>query len=154
MGLFIMKNSVCCIGDPDIKYTTDMWKKTDKIMGELIKKGTTRFLFGKCSDFSNLCFYIASVYKRTNPEISRIKIKLDESEKEYGIFGAMDDYDKTVILKLSENSEETKDFRRYRAMIYKSDTCIFYCDARSDGDAARAYRYAAQKNKRIINCFE
>ena len=122
--------------------------------GRAYKKRNDPLSVRKCSDFSNLCCYVASVYKRTNPEISRIKIKLDESEKEYGIFGAMDDYDKTVILKLSENSEETKDFRRYRAMIYKSDTCIFYCDARSDGDAARAYLYAAQKNKRIINCFE
>lgn len=145
-----MKNSACFIGDKKIKFT-ELWKKADAAVYELIKNGVTRFIFGESSEFGNLCLYIAGIYKEKNPEIERIKFKINPDETENYILGISGKYDKKILFRFTDGSEQSEEIKRYIAMVYESEYCVFYYGDKPSGEILAAYKYALDKNKKIVN---
>lgn len=121
-----MKNSACIIGNGNFKYSSAMWKKVDETIYQLIEKGVTRFLFGEYSELGNLCFFTVGIYKRTHPEIKRIKFNVDYNEKDNTLHRSTEKYDKSIALRLMGNSEKSVNLRRYMALITESENCIFF----------------------------
>ena len=145
-----MKNSACIIGNGNFKYSSAMWKKVDETIYQLIEKGVTRFLFGEYSELGNLCFFTVGIYKRTHPEIKRIKFNVDYNEKDNTLRRSTEKYDKSIALKLMGNSEKSVNLRRYMALITESENCIFFFDDKPNSDTKAAYNYAVQNRKNII----
>lgn len=143
-----MKNSACIIGNGNFKYSSAMWKKVDETIYQLIEKGVTRFLFGEYSELGNLCFFTVGIYKRTHPEIKRIKFNVDYNEKDNTLRRSTEKYDKSIALKLMGNSEKSVNLRRYMALITESENCIFFFDDKPNSDTKAAYNYAVQKKKK------
>ena len=143
-----MKNSACIIGNGNFKYSSAMWKKVDETIYQLIEKGVTRFLFSEYSELGNLCFFTVGIYKRTHPEIKRIKFNVDYNEKDNTLRRSTEKYDKSIALKLMGNSEKSVNLRRYMALITESENCIFFFDDKPNSDTKAAYNYAVQKKKK------
>ncbi len=166
-----MKNSVCFIGHREIKDTPELRERLNNILTELIKKGTTNFIFGDHSEFNRLCYNSVTELKEKYPTIKRIHFRCNYEEMDdYTMQFSLMGYDETFCPKGVGKAGRASYVERNQAMIRESDVCIFYYDEnyipprRKSGrrylysyqpksGTAVAFCYAGKQNKTVINCF-
>ena len=166
-----MENSVCFIGHRKINDTPELRERLQSILQELIKNGTTNFIFGDHSAFDSLCYELVTELKEKYPAIKRINFRKDyEDTDDYTMQFLISGYEESICPKGVGNAGRASYVERNQAMIRESDVCIFYYDenylpsrrrnSRRDlfdyqpkSGTALAFQYAKSKKKTIINCF-
>ncbi len=166
-----MKHSVCFIGHRKINDTLQLRERLQSILLDLVKNGTTNFIFGDHSAFDSLCYELVTELKEKYPEIKRINFRKDyEDTDDYTMQFLIKGYEESICPKGVGNAGRASYVVRNQAMVRESDVCIFYYDenyqparrrtSRHDltdyqpkSGTALAYAYAESKKKRIINCF-
>ncbi len=166
-----MENSVCFIGHRKINDTPELRERLQSILQELIKNGTTNFIFGDHSAFDSLCYELVTGLKEKYPEIGRINFrKTYEDTDDYTMQFLIKGYEESICPKGVGSAGRASYVERNQAMIRESNVCIFYYDEnyqpsrrrtsrhdltdyRPKSGTALAYSYAKSKKKTIINCF-
>ncbi len=161
----------CFIGHRKFNDTSELRERLRGFLTDLIKNGTTNFIFGDHSAFDSLCYESVSELKEKYPEINRIHFRKDyEDTDDYTMQFLIVGYEESICPKGVGRSGRASYVERNRAMIDESDICIFYydenylpsrrrtsrhnlIDCKPKGGTAEAYGYAARKKKRIYNFF-
>lgn len=169
----------CFIGHRKIKITDELRCSIRRMVEMLIcEENVLTFVFGSKSMFNDLCYQIVTEVKKEYPIIKRVCMTckseacIMESERENTekIFSSvlkkeihLQGFEEEWNFKNKYSAGKTSYIQRNRAMIDKSDFCIFYFDENyspesntvlSQSGTALAYAYAKQKKKHIINLFE
>lgn len=149
----------CIIGHRNFVITTEIALKVNKIVDNLIvNENVTEFLFGSKSNFIDYCYDIVTEYKNRYPNLKRIFVRA-----EYPLIN--DDYYKHLKTYYEDSyfysekliSNKFSYIRRNKAMIDKSDFCLFYYDknyflsTKTQSGTRIAYEYAVKKGKNVIN---
>ena len=155
-----MKHSVCFIGHRKISGADKLRVRLKCILSELIERGTVNFIFGDHSEFNDLCYKEVTDLKEKHPQIKRIKFRKDyEDADDYTMKFLLSGYEENICPKGIGNAGRSSYVERNRAMINESDVCIFYYDENNlqrtaKSGTAIAFRYAKERQKMIINCFD
>ncbi len=166
-----MEHSVCFIGHRKINDTPKLRVRVQSILLNLIEHGTTNFIFGDHSAFDSLCYELVTELKEKHPEINRIHFRKGYRDAdEYTMQFLIKGYEESICPKGVDSAGRAGYIERNRAMIDKSDVCIFYydenylparrkssrqglCDYQPKSGTAAAYDYALKKKKQICNLF-
>lgn len=162
------------IGCPNkIVYDRVLKNQLIKVIGNLIEKGVTRFLFGSRNQFSDMCYELVTKFKQVYPNIIRVACPCNseifylESERKEAERSLYLSFNNNITLqgfdaKLSNNADNYSFFKRNEEMINLSDYCVFYLREESvskieykrtsafsfatKSGAKIAYEYAKNKN--------
>ena len=144
-------------GHSAIEITKTIENKLFETMEDLIKKGCEYFCFGGFGMFDELCHKIVSELKLTYRHIKRIfclsdprHLRINKRPKWLN----SEDYEEFIYLDLEFDWWYQRIYYRNCAMIDKSDIIIFYVEERENSGAYKAFKYATQKKKKIINLLE
>ncbi len=155
-----MENSLCFIGHRKIENTSELREKLRVILYEYIQKGVVNFIFGDHSAFNDICYEIVTELKEKFPAIKRIYFRKDyEDADEYTMQFLIKGFEESVCPKGVGNAGRASYVERNQAMIRESEICIFYYNenyrpsCRTISGTARAYLYAVNNKKTIVNCF-
>ena len=166
-----MEKSVCFIGHRKIEDTPELRERLQDILLDLVENGTVNFIFGDHSAFDSLCYELVTELKEKYPVIKRINFRKDyEDTDDYTMQFLIKGYEESICPKGVGSAGRAGYIERNRAMIDKSDVCIFYYDenylptrrktSRHDltdyqpkSGTAAAYDYALKKKKQICNLF-
>lgn len=152
-----LSSKVCSIfGHGEITITKELEEKLNATFTKLINEGCQEFLFGGFGMFDDLCHKVISELKLTYPNIKRTfclsdprHLRINKRPK----WLKNEDYEEFVYLDLQFYWWYKRIYYRNCAMIDKSDIVIFYVEERENSGAYKAYKYAKQKKKQIINIF-
>lgn len=161
------KNRTCCfIGHQ--KFIGDRVKEMDILEERLIplierlitQFNVTRFLFGSPTDFDEYCHYVVNLFLENYPHVQRVYIRetlsgLNEMQE----FFLPMHFDEIIYPHQLRKSGKACYLERDKIMIDMSDFCVFYYSEEQaaknpKSGTARAYRYAAQKSKTVINVYK
>ena len=144
-------------GHSKIEITIKLENKLIATFENLIKQGCKYFYFGGFGMFDDLCHKIISELKKKYPHIQRIfclsdprHLRINKRPK----WLKSEDYEEFVYLDLEFDWWYKRIYYRNCAMIDKSDIILFYVEERENSGAYKAFKYAKQKKKQIINLFE
>lgn len=174
-GLFLytIYMNICFIGHRKIENSKKLKDKIYEVVYDLIHIGADTFLFGSKSEFDDICLEVVSKFKEQYPNIKRIYVRssypvIEDSYKEY----LLKFYEESIFPKEVENVGRCAYIKRNQNMIDACEICVFYfnpeyippakihtkyplmlhsCERKSG--TAIAFKYAKQKNKKIINLF-
>lgn len=121
---------------------------------DLIKRGCKYFYFGGFGEFDDLCHSIISELKLSYPHLQRIFCLPDPRhlrKSKRPLYLKDEDYEEFVYLDLDFDWWYKRIYYRNCAMIDRSDVVVFYVEPRENSGAYKAYKYAKQKKKNIIN---
>lgn len=152
----IMIKTCSVFGHNTIEITNELENNLFETLKNLIDKGCEYFYFGGFSMFDELCHKVVSKLKETNNQIIRIfclsdprHLRINKRLK----WLKSEDYEEFVYLDLEFDWWYQRIYYRNCAMIDKSDIVIFYVEERANSGAYKAFKYAKQKKKEIINLF-
>lgn len=164
-----MNKQICCfIGHRRIEDTPQLRERLQQLLLKLVKSGVTDYIFGDHSAFDTLCYEQVTELKKSYPEIKRINFRCNYQEADdYTMQFLLDGYEKSICPNGVGNAGKASYVKRNRAMIEKSDICIFYYDecyeppkksgrfsaGNPKSGTAVAYEYALKKEKKIYNVF-
>lgn len=150
--------STCSVfGHSKIEITKQLEDKLIAIFEDLIKQGCKYFYFGGFGEFDDLCHKIISELKTTYPHIQRIFCLSDPRHQRISKRPKWlkdDDYEEFIYLDLDFDWWYQRIYYRNLAMIDRSDIVVFYVEQRENSGAYKAYKYAKQKKKTIINILQ
>ena len=155
-GQIMIKN--CSVfGHSTIHITKELENKLFETFKEIIDKGCENFYFGGLGMFDELCHKIVSELKLTNSYIKRIfclsdprHLRINKRPKWLN----NEDYEDFIYLDLEFDWWYQRIYYRNCAMIDKSDIVVFYAEERENSGAYKAFKYAKQKKKAIINLYK
>ncbi len=159
-----MEHSVCFIGHRKINDTSELRKRLQEILQELLNNGTKNFIFGDHSEFNDLSYELVTELKEKHPEIKRINFRLTyEDADDYTMQFLIKGYEESIFPKSVSKAGKAGYIKRNMAMIDESDVCIFYYDenyhplnrsgcSRKSGTEL-SFKYALKKKKIILNIF-
>lgn len=153
----MQKHKTCSVfGHSKVEITKELENKLIETFKELIEKGYANFYFGGFGMFDELCHKIVSELKRTYNHIKRIfclsdprHLRVNKRPK----WLKNEDYEDFVYLDLEFDWWYQRIYYRNCAMIDQSDIVIFYAEERENSGAYKAFKYAKQKKKEIINLY-
>ena len=151
---------VCFIGHRVIQKSEKLLSTLKQTIIDLVKKGTTTFLFGSMSAFDEVAWGVVTELKALYPFIKRVYVRstysyIDTSYEDY-LLGS---YEETYFPAKVEHAGKASYVERNREMINRSTYCVFYYDEnytplnRNSG-TKHAYLYALKKKKQIINLYD
>jgi len=143
-------------GHSKIEITEELGNKLLETFKDLIEKGCENFYFGGFGMFDELCHKIVSELKLTYSHIKRIfclsdprHLRINKRPK----WLKSENYEDFVYLDLDFDWWYQRIYYRNCAMIDKSDIVLFYVEELKNSGAYKAFKYAKQKKKSIINLF-
>lgn len=150
--------TVCFFGHRDLIDAVSVENNLYKLVCELIQSHTyLDFLLGRDGDFDLLA---ASVVRRAKHDIfdanssliwiqPYLKAEYKRNPTDYETY-----YDEIEVCETSAAAHPKAAIQiRNRAMVDRSDLCVFYV-SQTSGGAWQTMRYAQRQNKRIINLFQ
>ena len=143
-------------GHSTIQITKELEENLNKTFISLINEGCIYFYFGGFGEFDDLCHKIISELKSTYPHIQRIFCLSDPRHQRINKrpkWLKTQDYEEFIYLDLNFDWWYKRIYFRNLAMIDRSDVVVFYVENRENSGAYKAYKYAKQKKKHIINMF-
>lgn len=150
--------STCSVfGHSKIEITKELEDKLIATFEDLIKQGCKYFYFGGFGEFDDLCHKVISKLKTTYPHIQRIFCLSDPRHQRISKrlkWLKDDDYEEFIYLDLDFDWWYQRIYYRNLAMIDRSDIVVFYVEQRENSGAYKAYKYAKQKKKTIINILQ
>ena len=150
--------STCSVfGHSEIEITKELEGKLIATFEDLIKQGCKYFYFGGFSEFDDLCHKVISKLKITYPHIQRIFCLSDPRHQRISKRPKWlkdEDYEEFIYLDLDFDWWYQRIYYRNCAMIDRSDIVVFYVEERENSGAYKAYKYAKQKKKTIINILQ
>ena len=176
-----MEEKVCCfIGHRKIEKNLSLENKILNIIEDfIVNKNVKYFLLGSKSEFNYFCYTLLRSLKQKYPYITIVAYDLEneysllecEREKYEKILHSQNIIfvDKIYKCQIHKFYGRTAYIERNKIMINKSDYCIFYYNKnyippikkrrkiifyQPNSGTYIAYKYAAQKNKKIFNVFE
>ncbi len=148
---------ICSVfGHSEINITKELEENLTTAFKNLINEGCEIFLFGGFGMFDELCHRLISELKSTYKNIKRIYCLSDPRHlrpSKRPKWLKSEDYEDFVYLDLQFDWWYKRIYFRNCAMIDKSDVVVFYVEERKNSGAYKAYKYAKQKKKRIINLY-
>ncbi len=138
------------------------------VICELIVDGVDTFLFGSRSKFDDKCHKIVTELMKDSTNVKRVYVRAEyQYISETYEKGLLERFESTIYPSEICNSGKSVYVERNQYMIDKSDVCIFAYDENykppikeskrwlfpkeNKSGTAIAYKYAVQKNKRIVN---
>lgn len=156
-----MMKTCCIIGHRDFEKTKELELKIKSIVTDLIEKeNVTEFLFGSKSKFTDFCYVVISEYKNNYPNLKRIFVRAEYpiiSDDYYNYLKTF--YEDSYFYSEKLTNNRFSYISRNKAMIDKSDFCIFYFNSnylpktKTQSGTRIAYDYAIKKGKEILNVF-
>jgi len=150
--------STCSVfGHSKIEITKELEDRLIATFEDLIKQGCEYFYFGGFGEFDDLCHKIISKLKNTYPHIQRIFCLSDPRHQRISKRPKWlkdEDYEEFIYLDLDFDWWYQRIYYRNLAMIDRSDIVVFYVEERENSGAYKAYKYAKQKKKTIINILQ
>ena len=152
-----LKYKNCSVfGHGEIEITEELKEKIYITIEKLIINGCEYFYFGGFGMFDDLCYKIVSELKLKYSHIKRIfclsdprHLRINKRPK----WLREESYEDFVYLNLEFDWWYKRIYFRNCAMINKSDVVLFYVEKREKSGAYKAYKYAKQKKKEIINLY-
>ena len=146
---------ICSVfGHSEIDITKELEDKLITTFEDLIKQGCKYFYFGGFGEFDDLCHKVISKLKITYPQIQRIFCLSDPRHQRISKRPKWlkdEDYEEFIYLDLDFDYWYQRIYYRNCAMIDRSDIIVFYVEERENSGAYKAYKYAKQKKKSIVN---
>ena len=149
-----MVKNCSVFGHSKIEITKELEDKLFATFEDLIKQGCKYFYFGGFGEFDNLCHKVISKLKANYPHIQRFyclsdptHLRVDKRTK----WLKKEDYEEFVYLDLDFDWWYTRIYYRNCAMIDRSDVVVFYVEEKNDSGAYKAFKYAKQNKKIIVN---
>lgn len=160
-------------GHRNTEQTEQLYTLLKKTIINLIEKhGVSTFLFGSKSSFDDLCLKAVTELKTEYPQIKSIYYRasfqyISPQYKDY----LLKSYEDTLMPLRVEKAGKASYVERNQAMIDQSDFCVFYFNENyipplkrqsknavimraSTSGTMRAYEYAVNKKRTIINLFK
>ncbi len=150
--------TVCFFGHRQIEYSYDLEKRLYSIICDLISSNSyVEFLVGRDGAFDQLA---ASCVKRAKRELFDANSSLiwvqpyPKSEYKQNSADYENYYDEIEICEASAVAHPKAAIQvRNRAMVDRSDLCVFFV-SHTSGGAWQTLRYANKQNKEMVNIFE
>lgn len=138
-----MENKKSCLfyGSKIIKYKKDIGIFLEFLLRDYIESGIQDFYFYRLGEFVDVASRIVKKMAKTNKSIHYAYILDDVKAKEY--------YDECLIDNNGLMYEEVIDEINY-GIIDKMDIVIFYIYGDENEDEAKAFYYAREKKKQIL----
>ncbi len=158
MDIATTEKQVCCfIGHREISATTTLARQLYSIVEELVAvKGVDTFLFGSKSYFNSFCYAQVTKLKEKYPYIKRIYVRAEFPQIDQSYYAyLLERYEDTYYPEKLINAGKAVYVERNRAMIDRSDFCVFYCQddynpkSRKSGTKL-SFDYAVKTGKNII----
>lgn len=148
-----MQNAVCFIGHRKVEEKTVTEREVKILAEKLIEKGFNKFIFGDRSEFNDMCYKIVTEKRKCFPKIQRIHFGTNyENADEYTEKFLKIGYEDSICPKGISKAGKSVYIQRNFAMIDESEICVFYYDGGIlKSGTATAFKYASNKNKKIIN---
>ena len=141
-------------GHSKIEITKELEDKLFETFEDLIKQGCKYFYFGGFGEFDDFCHKVISKLKITYPHIQRIFCLSDPRHQRISKRPKWlkdEDYEEFIYLDLDFDWWYQRIYYRNLAMIFRSNVVVFYVEPRENSGAYKAYKYAKQKKKILIN---
>lgn len=146
---------VCsCFGHFTVEINDELKASTSKEIDKAIEFGVRIFLFGGRSDFDNLVYDIVSDIKTQRPQLNLKRIfcfPLDKHLRKPPNWFQRKEYEGYECPAKDFDWWYTSIYYRNCAMIDQSDFVLFYAEERENSGAYKAYKYAVNTHKKIIN---
>ena len=167
------KKTCCVFGHRKITGEQELKVKLTQIMENLIvNEGVDTFYVGSRSDFDSLCREVLSEQKEKHSHIKRIYVRAEypDINEDYENY-LLESCEATYFPEKARNAGRAVYAERNYEMINKSDICIVYFkdgylpprrknsrrdlfDYQPKSGTGKAYKYAVQKKRTIINLAE
>ncbi len=158
----------CFIGHRNFEMSVNQKQQLTDVICELIADGVDTFLFGSRSKFDDECHKIVTDLMKDSTNVKRVYVRAEYKYiSETYEKGLLARFESTIYPDEICNSGKSVYVERNQYMIDKSDVCIFAYDENyttplkqrskylsvktGKSGTAIAYKYAVQKNKRIVN---
>ena len=152
-----MINVCSFFGHKEIQITEEISVNLFKIIENLIKQGCYNFYFGGLGMFDDLCYKIVSELKKTYTNIKRFFCVWDYrhlKKQKRPNWLKNEEYEEFILLDFKIDLWYLRIYYRNRAIIDNSDIVLFYVKNNEKSGAYKAYKYAKQKKKNILNMYE
>ncbi len=157
VNVSLILKSCSVFGHSEIEMTKELEDKLFATFEELIKQGCKHFYFGGFGMFDELCHKVVSELKNAYPSIERIFCLSDprhQRPSKRPKWLSDEDYEHFVYLDLDFDWWYQRIYFRNCAMIDRSDVVVFFVNKRQNSGAYKAFKYAKQKKKIVINLAE